>query len=82
MTLPKFLTTAQLAETLQVSESKVIKMREDGTGPAFVVIGRAIRYPPRSIQEWLDSCKQVAPTPKKRTPRRARRTPATDSPMP
>ena len=51
MTLPKFLTTAQLAETLQVSESKVIKMREDGTGPAFVVIGRAIRYPPRSIQE-------------------------------
>lgn len=81
MTLPTFLTTAQLAETLQVSESKVIKMREDGTGPAFVVIGRAIRYPPRSIQEWLDSCKQVAPTPKK-APRRSRRTPATDSPVP
>lgn len=81
MTLPTFLTTAQLAETLQVSESKVIKMREDGTGPAFVVIGRAIRYPPRSIQEWLDTCKQVAPT-SKRTPRRKRRTPATDSPLP
>lgn len=81
MTLPTFLTTAQLAETLQVSESKVIKMREDGTGPAFVVIGRAIRYPPRSIQEWLDTCKQVAPT-SKRTPRRSRRTPATDSPLP
>ena len=81
MTLPTFLTTAQLAESLQVSESKVIKMREDGTGPAFVVIGRAIRYPPRSIQEWLDSCKQVAPT-SKRAPRRKRRTPATDSPVP
>ena len=35
MTLPKFLTTAQLAESLQVSESKVIKMREDGTVARF-----------------------------------------------
>ena len=80
MSLPKFITTAELAETLQVSESKVIKMREDGTGPAFVVIGRAIRYPPRSIQEWLDSCKQVAPTPK-RVPRRSKGTPRSSSPV-
>lgn len=71
MTLPKFLTTAELAEALQITERTVIKMRAEGTGPAFVVIGRSIRYPPRGIQEWLDSRKQVAPSPK-RAPRRAK----------
>lgn len=72
MTLPKFLTTAELAESLQVTERTLINMRANGTGPAFVLIGRAIRYPPRSIQEWLDTCKQDTPTSSKRTPRRAK----------
>lgn len=72
MSLPKFLTTAELAESLQVTERTIINMRANGTGPAFVLIGRAIRYPPRSVQEWLDSCKQVAPTSAKGRPRRAK----------
>lgn len=72
MTLPKFLTTAELAESLQVTERTIINMRANGTGPAFVLIGRAIRYPPRSIQEWLDACKQDTPTSSKRAPRRAK----------
>lgn len=67
MTLPKFLTTAELAESLQVTERTIINMRSEGTGPSFVVIGRSIRYPPRSVQEWLDSRKQGAPS-RKSTP--------------
>lgn len=55
MSLPTFLTTAQLADMLQISENMVVKMREQGTGPAPVRIGRNIRYSPASIQRWLDA---------------------------
>lgn len=55
MMLPTFLTTAQLADMLQVSERTIIKMREQGTGPAPQRIGRNIRYSPASIQRWLDA---------------------------
>lgn len=75
MTLPKFLTTAELAESLQVTERTIINMRANGTGPAFVLIGRAIRYPPRSIQEWLDTCKQDTSTSSKGTPASSKGTP-------
>lgn len=74
MTLPKFLTTAELAEALQVTERTIINMRAEGTGPSFVTIGRAIRYPPRSVQEWLDARRMATPTTKS-TPSRKKRTP-------
>ena len=67
MTLPKFLTTAQLADMLQVSERTIIKMREQGTGPAPQRIGRNIRYSPASIQRWLDA-QHIAPPSSKSTP--------------
>lgn len=67
MTLPKFLTTAQLADMLQVSERTIIKMREQGTGPAPQRIGRNIRYSPASIQRWLDA-QHVTPPANKGTP--------------
>lgn len=67
MTLPKFLTTAQLADMLQVSERTIIKMREQGTGPAPQRIGRNIRYSPASIQRWLDA-QHVTPQSSKGTP--------------
>ena len=48
---PKFLTTDELADMLAVSRRQIIYMRERGTGPTYVTIGRAIRYPPRAVQE-------------------------------
>ena len=67
MTLPKFLTTAQLADMLQVTERTIIKMREQGTGPSPQRIGRNIRYSPASIQRWLDA-QHVTPSANKGTP--------------
>lgn len=74
MTLPTFLNTTQLADMLAVSERTVIKMREQGTGPAPIRIGRNIRYSPASVQRWLDTQQgdpsQNKGTPPKQKPRR------------
>lgn len=61
MNLPKFLTTDELAAMLDCSVRHVIAMREKGTGPAYITVGRAIRYSPGSVQSWLDSVKQSGP---------------------
>lgn len=57
--LLKYLTTAELANALQISESIVVNMRENGTGPTFERVGRSIRYPPWAIQAWIDQNKQT-----------------------
>lgn len=67
MSLPTFLTTDQLADMLAVSSRTIIKMREQGTGPAPIRIGRNIRYSPASVQRWLDA-QQGAPSQNKGTP--------------
>lgn len=67
MSLPRFLTTRELAEMLRVSERSIVTMREKGTGPAPIRIGRNIRYSPLSVQRWLDT-QQVAPSQNKGTP--------------
>lgn len=64
--LLKYLTTAELANALQISESIVVNMRENGTGPAFERVGRSIRYPPWAIQAWIDQNKQITRPPQER----------------
>lgn len=68
--LPKFLTTDELAAMLDCSVRHIIAMREKGTGPAYITIGRSIRYSPASIQSWLDSVKQTGPRTKSTPTRR------------
>lgn len=65
--LLNYLTTAELANALQISETIIVKMRENGTGPAFERVGRSIRYPPWAIQDWIDQNKRRTRTAQKRT---------------
>ena len=48
------LTTAQTAKGVGLSERTLERMRQEGTGPAFVKIGeRRIGYTPAAIESWL-----------------------------
>ena len=44
-----------LAETLSVSVKAIQSWRYKGGGPAFVRLGRAIRYRPEDVEAWLAS---------------------------
>jgi predicted DNA-binding transcriptional regulator AlpA len=43
------------ARILNVSDSWLSKARVDGTGPRYVKIGRAVRYPQSSLREFIKS---------------------------
>ena len=47
------MTPAQLATFLQVPEDRLYDMRANGTGPAFVKVGQAVRYLWPDVKEWL-----------------------------
>ncbi len=49
------MTTAEVAQFLQISERTLKKMRTDGTGPQFFKFGRLIRYSVVDILAWRDS---------------------------
>ncbi len=42
---PEYLTTAEAAVLLGVSVRTLAALRAEGRGPAFVRVGRAVRYP-------------------------------------
>ncbi len=47
-------TSAQLAEELQVSTRTLTRWRIEGSGPPFYVLGRStVRYPRDQLDEWL-----------------------------
>ena len=49
-----FLCTAeQAAEILQVSTATLAKWRVAGGGPAFIKVGRRVRYMREDIDKWL-----------------------------
>jgi len=48
------LTTAQLAELLQVPPRTIDDWAYDGVGPRFLKVGRARRYARRDVERWLD----------------------------
>lgn len=56
------MTTDDLAQLLCVSTDAVKRMRSNGTGPAFISLGRSrlVRYQPRDVQVWLDSAKRTS----------------------
>lgn len=53
MNKPKLLTTIEVAELLSLHSDTVRRMRAEGTGPAFVRIGKAIRYSPEAVQAFM-----------------------------
>jgi excisionase family DNA binding protein len=48
------LTQQQLAEELQVSVRTLERWRQEGTGPAFIQVGRSPRYRRVDIDAWLE----------------------------
>lgn len=51
----RMLTTRDAANALQLSESWLAKARKRGDGPPFAKMGRAIRYPERTLLWWVKS---------------------------
>jgi hypothetical protein len=49
------LTSIQAAAVLQVKPNTLAKWRVIGEGPAFIRIGRAVRYSAREIARFIDS---------------------------
>jgi excisionase family DNA binding protein len=51
----KLLTPKEAAELLKVSLSWLAKARMRGDGPAFIRIGRSIRYSELALLQWMKS---------------------------
>jgi hypothetical protein len=49
----RLMTPADLAEFLQVDTERLSEMRSRGTGPAYVKIGRDVRYAWPAVREWI-----------------------------
>lgn len=49
----RLLTTAELAAFLQLDPERVYELRQRGTGPAYVKIGRDVRYTWHDVRAWL-----------------------------
>ena len=50
----ELLTLDELATLLRVSTKTLYRWRENDEGPPFVRMGRAIGYPRRDLNAWLD----------------------------
>ena len=42
-----------VGETIEVSQATLRHWPTTGQGPAFLKVGRQIRYPPSAIEAWL-----------------------------
>ena len=52
---PELLRTASAAAVAGLSASTLNKLRCTGGGPAFLKLGRAVRYKRDDLEDWLDS---------------------------
>ena len=55
LTVMPLLTPREAARVLMVSESWLAKARMRGDGPAYVKVGRAVRYAQTALLQWLKS---------------------------
>jgi excisionase family DNA binding protein len=55
-----YFTPDQVAERYQVSEATLKEWRYKGTGPAYVRLGRHVRYPAKDLEEWEHQREQEA----------------------
>lgn len=50
----RLLTVSDLARLAAVPVGTVYRWNSDGTGPAYVRVGRHVRYRPADVEAWLD----------------------------
>lgn len=50
----ELLTTVEVAQYLRVGVNTLEQWRSRGKGPAFVRVGRRVRYRRREIEEWME----------------------------
>ena len=53
--MKEYLTETELSEMLAVPKSTLRWRRFVGLGPAYVKIGRSVRYPVKAVREFIDS---------------------------
>lgn len=51
--LASLISPATLAEALGTTERTLSEWRIRGTGPAYLRVGRTVRYRPERVDEWL-----------------------------
>lgn len=49
------MTPRDLSALVSLSPAKLQQMRRSGTGPAFVRVGAAVRYPVAAVRDWIVS---------------------------
>ncbi|MCB1765916.1 MAG: helix-turn-helix domain-containing protein [Candidatus Competibacteraceae bacterium] len=49
------LTTQEAAEQLRVSATSLYRWRREGLGPAYILVGRKVRYETQAVVDWLSS---------------------------
>jgi excisionase family DNA binding protein len=69
MITEKYLKPSEAAEVLRSSKSTLAKLRLSGAGPAFVRIGRAIRYRKSDLDCWMNESTSSISHPANRTVR-------------
>lgn len=67
----RLLSPTELARYLGVDPRTLRRWRHNGTGPAYLVIGKQIRYAPAAIQHYLQA-QTVRPSTKKPSTRSTR----------
>jgi excisionase family DNA binding protein len=56
----EILTAAEAAKILRVSVSFLAKARMHGNGPAFMKVGRSVRYTMSALQQWMKSKQRLS----------------------
>jgi predicted DNA-binding transcriptional regulator AlpA len=56
----ELLRTSGAAAKTGLSVSTLNKLRCSGGGPAFLKLGRAVRYKPVDLKDWLDSRRVIS----------------------
>ena len=54
------MTPDQLAEKLHCSTRHLERMRREGTGPAYVRLGKLVRYPVADVRAYLEGRRAVS----------------------
>lgn len=56
----RLLTPKEAADFLRKSDSFLAKARMDGTGPAYIKVGRSVLYSETALQHWLKSRQRLS----------------------
>lgn len=52
----EFYSAKQLSQRLNLSQVTLARMRCQGTGPAYVKLGRSVKYRWSDVERWLAEC--------------------------